>query len=428
MKNLYPSFLTDHRCATVWHVVNTWLSARIKLWETGQEHYVLARRIRFGCRVKRGLDCGMMSLPISRFNRALCSGVALPLLSAISLLALIAASPTMAASRADNIPAPVVDAPLPPPVNLSLHVVESASEYREYMRHASAMATHFENGQAIEATLTDAEAYEPQQLVRGAVAYGAVVALQDPAFVAGVRVYAANSAMRKDLADRIISDPNYATVMPGAATAANMIMATMYAHGQKMADLGSRIRLSAYDVQKLQPWSKGYITDREGRLARAKAVSAAPMTPVPEEVRKLANAVTGSEEFATMEVAVSQTVEPANPPFTPFVARSLAIAALAALGEGGDENETALEGLLNDSSAGFCLNMSKLNLYQCLAVAKPWYEDMFCLGLHALADTGQCISKAAGTPSMTAQNTTVAPAPGRTTDVASAAQTTPPQR
>ena len=33
--------------------------------------------------------------------------------------------------------------------------------------------------------------------------------------------------------------------------------------------------------------------------------------------------------------------------------------------------------------------MSKLNLYQCLAVAKPHYEDVFCLGQHVLIDTGQ---------------------------------------
>ena len=42
--------------------------------------------------------------------------------------------------------------------------------------------------------------------------------------------------------------------------------------------------------------------------------------------------------------------------------------------------------------------MSKLNLYQCLAVAKPHYEDVFCLGQHVLIDTGQCVMKAAGAP------------------------------
>ncbi len=35
--------------------------------------------------------------------------------------------------------------------------------------------------------------------------------------------------------------------------------------------------------------------------------------------------------------------------------------------------------------------MSKLNLYQCLSVARPYYEDVYCLGLHALADTGRCV-------------------------------------
>ena len=40
--------------------------------------------------------------------------------------------------------------------------------------------------------------------------------------------------------------------------------------------------------------------------------------------------------------------------------------------------------------------MSKLNLYQCLSVAKPYYEDVFCLGQHILLDTAQCVTKAAG--------------------------------
>lgn len=40
--------------------------------------------------------------------------------------------------------------------------------------------------------------------------------------------------------------------------------------------------------------------------------------------------------------------------------------------------------------------MAKLNLYQCLAVSKPHYEDIFCLGQHILIDTGACVIKAAG--------------------------------
>ena len=146
---------------------------------------------------------------------------AVGLLSVMTAVALAGASPALAA-RADNIPPPVVESPTLPRVALSPRVLEMASEYRAYMRHAAAVKTHFENGQAIESSLADVEAYEPQQLIRGAVAYGAVIALQDPAFVAGVRVYAGNSAIRRDFADRIIADPNYITGMPGAATAAKV--------------------------------------------------------------------------------------------------------------------------------------------------------------------------------------------------------------
>jgi hypothetical protein len=54
--------------------------------------------------------------------------------------------------------------------------------------------------------------------------------------------------------------------------------------------------------------------------------------------------------------------------------------------------------MLGDAGSQKCLDMAKLNLYQCLAVAKPHYEDVFCLGQHALADTGECMLYAAGAP------------------------------
>jgi hypothetical protein len=74
--------------------------------------------------------------------------------------------------------------------------------------------------------------------------------------------------------------------------------------------------------------------------------------------------------------------------------------------------------LLNESAGGFCLNMSKLNLYQCLAVAKPWYEDIFCLGQHVLIDTGQCVAKDVGT----AQPVQLAASPTSTSSKLGAAQ------
>lgn len=79
-----------------------------------------------------------------------------------------------------------------------------------------------------------------------------------------------------------------------------------------------------------------------------------------------------------------------------MVVRGLAVAALAALGAAGDENLTSIDALSVDPATNSCLNMAKLNLYQCLAVSKPHYEDIFCLGQHILIDTGACVIKAAG--------------------------------
>jgi hypothetical protein len=76
----------------------------------------------------------------------------------------------------------------------------------------------------------------------------------------------------------------------------------------------------------------------------------------------------------------------------PVVQRGLALAALAVLGEA---DARSVEPLLQDPACASCLRMAKLNLFQCLAVAKPWYEDVFCLGQHILIDTGECIRAAA---------------------------------
>ncbi len=82
-----------------------------------------------------------------------------------------------------------------------------------------------------------------------------------------------------------------------------------------------------------------------------------------------------------------------NQPYTPTVTRALAVAAIAILGEGGETRADAMTQLLGEDDGPRCLGMTKLNLYQCLSVAKPYYEDVFCLGQHVLMDTGQCIGK-----------------------------------
>jgi hypothetical protein len=316
--------------------------------------------------------------------------------------ALTAASVIVLASCASPAPPPPLPpvvlppaAPPPPPVALSNSVLQAASAYRVYMRRAGEISPGFTDGAAVEQSLVAAASYEPRQLLRGAIAYAALVALQSPQFVAGVRTYAVDPVGRADLAAKLMADPNYAAALPSATAAAGLVSATLHADADKVRRAGEQVKQAAYDVQR-QSWSKADVVGRDARLANAKTVSAQPIAAPAEDVRLLSTAVNGRDSAGLSVLNVSG--EALNPPFTAVVSRGLALAALAALGEGGDANDAALQHLLDDTPSAFCLNMAKLNLYQCLSVAKPYYEDVFCLGQHILLDTAQCVSKAAGGP------------------------------
>ena len=284
--------------------------------------------------------------------------------------------------------------PAPPPpavqplVNLSPRVVEMASAYRAYVVRASAIDPAFVDGDGVGGALRASSAYEPDQMVRGAIAYAAVVALQDKAFVDGVRAYARDPGQRREVVAELLKNPAYAQGLNGSASAAGLIIANLGGDAQRLYDVGKAVKQSAYDIQRAD-WSKASVADREGRLAAAKAASQAAMLGEVAESARLQQA-----SLARPSAAVS--VVPVEGPYTVTVNRGLTIAALAVLGEAGDAQIEPLMDVMREARIGGCLNSAKLNLYQCLAVARPHYEDVFCLGQHAMMDTGRCMIRSAG--------------------------------
>jgi hypothetical protein len=290
-------------------------------------------------------------------------------------------------------PKVVAPPPAPPAVSLSPKVIEQAAAYRRYVATATAISPTFADGDQVAQGVRAGAAYEPQQLLRGAIAYGAVVALQDPGFVAGVRAYAADPTQRRTIAYEIMKDPAYVIGINGSAGAAGLVKAALADDGARLLAQGKAVRQAAYDVQRA-PWSKKEVAGREARLSLAKQLSATPLMGDTAETARLQQAVltTGS---------LGITGQAASPPYTPIVVRSMAVAALAALGYADDASLQQVMPIMADPNAATCLNMSKLNLYQCLAVSKPHYEDVFCLGVHSLMDTGKCVLKGAGVPEPT---------------------------
>lgn len=303
-------------------------------------------------------------------------------LAGLALAALLAACAEPAAPPPAPVPAP------PPAVSLSPRLVEQASAYRAYVSRAAAIQPTFTDGQAVAQGVRAGASFEPQQMLRGAIAYGAIAALQDRAFVASVRTFAVDPTQRRAVAYDIMRDPAYVVGIAGSAGAAGNVVAALGEDGQRLLEQGRLVKQAAYDVQRAA-WSKADVVGRDARLAEVKQLSTAPVFGDVSETSRLQLAAVGGGPLGV-------TPQSAGPPYTQVVIRSMAVAALAALGYADDASAEQVMPILADAGSASCFNMSKLNLYQCLAVAKPHYEDVFCLGQHILMDTGACLIKSAG--------------------------------
>ncbi|MCS6627178.1 hypothetical protein N0B44_30155 [Roseibacterium beibuensis] len=324
----------------------------------------------------------------------------------LSLAAIAAMTVLAACATPEPEPEPAPPPPPPPPaVSLNEGVAQAAAIYVAFIRDASTIEAGFQTADSIQAAIRKGASYEPAQLSRGMIAYGSILALQSPEFVEGVRTYAVDPAIRQEMVARIIADPAYAATLPGAEAAAGLIIETIGRDSAAMLAIADAVEEDAYTIQgRSDPrrrWATVHIADRETRLQGAKALSAVEMLPSAEESARL---------FAAANSGSGLEVTPARsgPPYTPAVVRSLALAALAALGAGGDDARANTEALTIEQNSEFCLNMSKLMLFQCLAASRPSYEDIFCVGRHVARDLATCTAQAVKPAPIAAPATVVA--------------------
>ena len=211
----------------------------------------------------------------------------------LSLATALCASLTLLPSAfAQYDPAPKIDlaseraASTPAPVTLPRGVVEAASVYEAYQRKAAAIRASFRDGEAINRAMLVGEAYQPEQMEEGLVAYTAMIALDDAAFVRGVQasVQGPEGAARE--ADALLAQPAAITAIPGSGEAAALAGAVLREEGGQLLAAGQAVKQSAYDIQR-EGWSRQTAPDATGRLARAKSLSASAVIPAPEEISSL---------------------------------------------------------------------------------------------------------------------------------------------
>jgi hypothetical protein len=250
---------------------------------------------------------------------------------------------------------------LPPGGYVDLGLAGQASAFEAYTRRAAAIDPSFASPAEIGQQLRTAAGYEPKQLEASMIAYAALAAMQEPSFVAAVRA-------NRDVARRLGADPNAALALPGASAAAARANAALARRGEALAEAGQRVRKASYSVQH-QAWSRARIHNAAQRLAAVKQAAGYRADPADRARLSAALAEGGRRGGAS-----------------PVVARGVAVAALTVLGQDG-----AARSLMQEPKSAMCLRTAKLNYHQCLAAAGTHYEDIYCLGLHAMADPGQCV-------------------------------------
>ena len=325
-----------------------------------------------------------------------------PLACALVLAAYAGEPPAVARSRAPFPPPPAP--PQPAAFDLAPGLIQAAAQYADYMGTRAAVNPNFTSGQDVASALKLGDNFETSAFQRGEIVYAAVAALQDPNFVANVRAYGADDQARAAVAADIFANPRFVIGIHGADGAAGLAIAALMGQGRKLMATGAAVKQAAFDVQH-HAWSTQIVPDRDARLAAAKGASGLGDPASPQQV---ANITQQAQGFSPMDV----DGPPASQPYPPLIIDSLAVAALAVLGEAGEDHIDKLAPMLSEPEGRTCLKRTKASLYECLAVAKPYYEDVFCLGQHVLADTGQCLMIDAGAP---APIGTIIPLPAPTT-------------
>jgi hypothetical protein len=263
-------------------------------------------------------------------------------------------------------------------------VVSAATAFEEYMQSAARVDGGFSSGEGVARGLRAAAAYEPRQLEEGMIAYGALVALRDEAFVEGVERAAGRGEQRRGFAERLLEDPDEAMRIEGAPEASRKVDAALAAEAGPLVSAGAHVKVAAYSVQH-QSWSKVLVANAGGRLAEVKRLSSERSEPQEADERAM---------LARIASLHSRESDGGSARAGAVEARALALAAEAVVGQARSDR-AQLSPLLTEASSAECFKMAKLNLYQCMAVAGPQYEDIYCMGQHAMYDTGQCVAAAA---------------------------------
>jgi hypothetical protein len=350
-------------------------------------------------------------------------------------------------------PRPATRPPAPPPAPFLQGpggpVGQGAALYRDYLADAEQIRdVTLTSPQVINAVTERIARHPGQRLARASIAYGGLVAVQDAAFVAGVRETAAfygKDAMLRGMT----LDPRYARTLKGGEGAARGVARAIRADALALDAVALRYQMDAYGLQK-QSWALARIPDVRQRVAAARSLPTAARTgdaalaegfatPVPstyDAAAALARAQGFFTQFplgtladrlepviitppplppppppppaptrrgarsapAPAVAAPIATAPPPPPPPAPSTVplnRMVTLGAMLALGAT-DEPAVQPRQVMEDRLHDGCFESARLNLNQCLAASRFHYETPFCIAKHPVGEVAKCLGEAVG--------------------------------
>ncbi|MGH7025451.1 MAG: hypothetical protein ACREEB_17935, partial [Caulobacteraceae bacterium] len=231
----------------------------------------------------------------------------------VAALAIAGAPPILSALARPKPPVEIYVPPPPPPppgpVFLPARTLAEAAAFQAWLERTSSVSPAFVDGPSVAHALKDTTAFEPHALIRGAVAYGAIAALQDPTFVAAVRAAGDSPDNRRLMVGYLIADARYALLFKGSDHAAGLAQQAIGQAGLELYATGRLVKQASYDIQH-QAWSKQDVVDRPDRLKLVETQGQQSLPDAADHVLALQRAATGE---APMRIS-SAALPPPYPP------------------------------------------------------------------------------------------------------------------
>jgi hypothetical protein len=286
-------------------------------------------------------------------------------------------------------------------------LADAALPYAIYQDDVSWLQrTPIETAAALDEALDRAMRHEPQDLVRGWIAYEALVAAQSPAFVHGVEARV-RAAGRQAVLRRLAIDPTYARKRPeGANEAIQLVLQSSAADSARIAAAADRFE-HLQDGLRAMAWASADEGDQTARLDRLGRLPAAVapadlaqhlrIAPLSAQPLRDPNALGGRSFWDALANAPAPQPITAPSPLgiqparAALIDRILTLAALRIVGAADDRLLAASP----DLHAANCLVMRRLELRQCLSVTQYGYEQAYCVAQHGLREPGTCLGSLA---------------------------------